>query len=274
MVYSRFLSFLSLCLTVLFSLSACAARSFVPRPVVSGIELPSGEAAALFRQLRLKDWEIFNLRSLWRVILTHAGERTALRYAMVYQRPDCLRLEVLPPGIAQSLKLVVAKGGKAILLDIPEKTAYRGYSVEELLKKVFKVPLAEAGLASLLLARIPQHPLGPSDNNNWRAFYDETAESYTVFNQGRGEYYWLDKTDLLLRRVEMRNMFNDELVLRVGYDDFFLSADVALPEKVFVQLPQEKLAVELGLVSINLNQKIADEMFEIEIPPHYRIKSK
>ena len=184
-------------------LGGCAVRA--PRPV------RPVTAEALLGALAARRAELTTLRARARL---HAGLRGAgTREALLVQRPDAVRVDVLSP-----FGLVLAFGARGTLLwayPPSEGTRYEGPATPANLVRFVGAPVAIVDVVDLLLGLPPARaPTGPPVLATTR----DGEYQLTVPLAGGAQTIWFAADTLAVRRAEETR--DGAVALRVAFDDY------------------------------------------------------
>ena len=89
-----------------------------------------------------------------------------------------------------------------------------------------------------------------------------------VISRDQEQYYQLNLIDSTVRLAEFRR--GKKIIARVKLDDFTLVSDLPIPAKVLIELPQDKVAIEILMVRAEINPKLAGDLFEAKIPADFK----
>ena len=246
----------------------CAAGR---HPAPAGVLMSGIEARGIFEALARKDEQLRSLRALARIHATTPDGEVSYREAVVFVKPDRLRLEALPLQGAMTLSLAVLKGGEVRVLDPGAKHAVVGMDAEGLIRTHTKIPVAPAALMALLAGVVPQHALREGEDR-LRLFVDSAQKIYTLVRGDFVEYYRFDQQSLGLLEAQLRRRFDDRLAAAVRYAP--ARPGLGGLRDLHIELPLEKTSVSLSWLSAVVNGAVAERLFEVEIPADYRVYRK
>lgn len=238
--------------------------------------LAAGQVSAFDVNLTQLDAEITNFRGLFESVYRVDDDQWTVRQAIVFAKPDRLRVETLPLVGVTTLSLLVAQAGQAVMLDPGTKTAYRGRADEEFFLRFLRVPLKERDVMSFLLGRIPVSYRVGEDVATLR------GDNSIFVKKGRWFTAELDGTSLLAKQIEIRDPFRDTVTLSIaltyegvppldrgsttsGNED----AHIQTPSAVTISIPRSSLVISNTVRSVKLNQPIPSQLFEVPVPSDY-----
>ena len=261
-------------LIVVTLLSSCTPR--VPRIPFDGTIASTSLTATIREKLTARDGELTSLRALADAEISdtgHGGSQGVahLREAVVFVKPDKLRLEILPTQGAYALSLLVTNNGSLTYLEPPEKRAVRGSESERVIYSILKLAVGERELMSLLTGRIPPRYL--SKEGGAALLVSRDSSSYLLSRGDGAEDFEIDSESLFLKRVTFRSRFNDSLVGEITYSSVGNSTP-PLPREVSIESAGLKQRIHLTWSVIKPNVVVPDSLFEVGIPSDFRVYSR
>lgn len=237
----------------------CGAMSRGGSNLVKGTPVSPQEKQQVLRTLAQRDDEISNFRGVFRSTFAYEDDKWNARQAVVFQKPDRLRIEALPTVGVSTISLLIARGGTATYLDVPNKRAYRGSAENEFFNQFLKVSASERELMSLFVGRIPSRYLGDAEVR-------DAGETFTII---RGGYIWsVDKKSMLCRVAEVRDPFHSNLLFTIEYGapkEVTPGAGL-LPSQVRIISHKGNSTASGDLISGQINSVIDQSVFESNIP--------
>ena len=253
-------------------LSACAPKH---TPLVHRVSASAEERSSLASLLLTRDSEIRSLRSLSRVDVTEGKNRSSVRGAIVFDKPDKFRLELLPLSAAYTLQLLVAQEGAATLLNPADKQAVQSSSASGLLQAALKLPLSERDLMSYFLARVPgRFAVLIQDSSEARVERDAASSEMRVLLLASGDQWTVDTTTGLLTSAVLLNRFDKSVDVEFSFFDTRTSAESTLPGSIVVRLARQGLEMRFSIITAKVNQEIPLSLFKVEIPGDYSVIRK
>ncbi|MCB0334036.1 MAG: DUF4292 domain-containing protein [Bdellovibrionales bacterium] len=211
---------------------------------------------------------VSDYRALTRATLTHDEKHESFRYAFVYSLSEkALRIEALPLQGAMSLSLFASYQGEFSFLVPSEKKYYHGPLTPQRLKQFFGILASERDLMHLLVAALPTD------------MFTSSLEHVNIYTEQQ-QYLVRDSVDRFaaivngttgaLSRLEVRDRFQNKVVLRVRYDSFQLFDGVLLPSAMTFELPHEGAILTLVVQQVKLPKvPLASALFSIPLPAGY-----
>jgi hypothetical protein len=256
---------------MLLLMVAGCGPAYIPRPKLPGQALPAPAVERVLTQLRERAGAVRSWRGLSHSVMREGRQSGKVRHAILFTRPDRLRVETLPAGSAFSLNLLAVEHGEAVFLDPGSKRAYKGRVDAELLRDVVGIQADLSELMLFLCGIVPVDDSGAA--GGWTAYQTPGAASLMLV-QGESRYFVLNAQSLELDRAHVRDPFTDTLRFEIGYSDYQESGGERLPRRIEVGIPDRKIAVELRFDKISLNGAISEKLYQVQIPPDYAVTTR
>ena len=109
--------------------------------------------------IKKRTGELQSLRTLSDLRLNLDGSNQSLRLSLVFQTPNKVRFEVLPPAAALSLFIASSNEAQTLLLEPTKKKATTVSDPQDLMSRLLKIRLLPQDLVYILSARIPPRHL-------------------------------------------------------------------------------------------------------------------
>lgn len=261
-------------LITLLTLSSCSFIAGTGRPVIEGREISKDEAKKLLSKLKDKDTALQTFRALYKATLSIDGAENTGREALVFEKPQKLRVELFPPTSFYSLGLAVFGGKESWFIDTTEKIARRGEKNDNFLRSSLKIPVGVTELMSLATGTVPSELIDKiTENNDAKVFYNESKNEYSIIEGDFYSYWNISGETLLTNRVDFRSRFDDTLSLRVIQGSYTGSVPYSLPSNLEFWAPKEGVKIQLALTTASINDKFSDSLFEAEAPEGFSIYS-
>lgn len=243
-------------------------------PSVAGRPLDTSEKQILFEKIHARESELKSLRALYSFEVSEKGKKNRLRQAIIFEKPESLRLETFPETSFLSLQLTVLRGQIGSFIDSSAHQAYLANNTEKLLSRFYKLPLAPGDLMGLLSGRTPEKEI---ERMRWGEEYevrlDDKAGRFLI-SRNDGNFIWvLRKDSLLLEEAIYRNIFDDSVILHAKMDDIRYVDTIPLPHKVSFYLAADDIALELTAQTFKVNRDISPLLFEVQIPEDFSIEN-
>src|SRR4051794_8665707 len=100
-------------LVIFLQLVACASTH---RTLVKGVQVDPVSAQSAISPLTTAALEITSFRGLFKTVIRHGKDAELIRHAIVFTRPNKIRIETLPRDAAWTLSLLVSEGKNLTLL--------------------------------------------------------------------------------------------------------------------------------------------------------------
>lgn len=255
--------FRKLLIVTLLLLSACPKKplSFSEKDFP---EFSTSESANLKKELVVELDQISTFKALARVSLKSGEDSQSFRQAIVFDSQDRFRLEFLPNNAAYSLALFIISQGQAVYIDNSEKFFRKGEASQRTIASVLRIPAELEDLKAYFQAKVPARFL-----QNSRILHDLKTSQIIVLSLKNDFVAWLDPKLKLISRFELRDPFNQKLVMSAQYSDFEFVDGFTVPSKFTAELHKDNLSIEFDFSSQMLNREIKPGLFEITIPSEF-----
>jgi outer membrane lipoprotein-sorting protein len=234
-------------LLLLLLLGGCARLEVPATPAVPAAEV-------LLERLHVIAAAYDSLDCVAQVSLKHEGHYYPNRQFILLEKPDRIRTDVLT-GFGQLMLQLASDGTElSVLLNSPPRYLIGPASFANLSRFV-RIPLQAQDLISLLLY---SPPLIAYSATSVATVGDElilTLEGDMQVQEIR--------FDAGLRPLKVAYRQGGELLLEVDYGRF---NEVAFPQQIIIEVPQEQLRAKLSLSELKLNPAIAATKFSVKKP--------
>lgn len=252
-------------------LSSCVRPP--PLPSLIGQPYSADLLDDLEKRLIQEDSEVRALRVSARAEIEAALHREILRYAIVFSRPDDLRVEVFPTSANYTLSLLVANDGKVTFIDSVNRQAVVTQSGEELIRSYFFIPAGEEDLMSLIAGRMPRRFIERAFEPGRGRVVENPDKGTIEIVRGDFEDYWLlDAKTLDIREVQLRNAFDSEVELHLKFGEYQVTDGVRLPTSIELRLPSENATITFTYNKVTLNPELPNALFSVRVPAGYQIR--
>ena len=260
-----------------------------PKPDPRWDQIPEAKKVEPYVRNKVCDYitkrsqELKSLRELSELRLNTDAGIQSLRLSLVFQTPNQLRFEVLPPAAALSLFIASSSDSKTLLLEPPKKKATEIEDPQNLMAKLLKVRILPQDFAYILSARIPPKYIArlcapvtqESDTKAVEFFYSTDGPGVTIFDQETGQYWTVQMSSGLLRTALLRRTSDEWPVLAADFEeDDFSDPSQLYPRKVDLVFGNEVLFATLEPSIVKFNTAIPAALFDIKIPAGYKIEQK
>lgn len=229
------------------------------RPSVTELPLPSVED--LLQGLAEQGRRFHSLQGMASLRVTTGGEEQTVKQALLVQRPDLFRAEVL--GLFGQPVLTVAAADNRLSASVPGEGAfYTGPASPENLYRLVRFPLELKELLQFVFSDVPLLPQGGREVAFDGGLYRIDRQS---FGQRRQELYF----DGQKRLRQVRFFAGDTELLHAEYDAF--REGDGLPMRLHLRLPAVDTEIELAWRDVRTNTHIPPERFRLTPPPGARI---
>lgn len=254
---------LLIALLITLFLNACSTSIQIPE--VEGSRLGPAEEKDLFDRINAQAEQIRSGKMLLKTSITHGSDLFSFRQAVVFHKPDSIRIESFPDNSFFSLNLFVSGKEGSLFLDNQEKEVYLSADPRLLLEEQLHFPVDET-----LLFRIISGYFESLDfSNRYHALRLSGNEIALRVSDG-SELWLIDEESLRIKRFWL-SVDGDKDVTISGlltYQPLSL-----LPEEIEASLPKKNLSLKFKRVSSTINPEISDSLFQARIPDGYEIKN-
>ena len=243
-------------LLFLLLVSACARPDRVPLPLPS-----EGE---LLQRLSLVSNAYHSLDGEAKIGVTVDGKYVSSQQFLLLEKPNRFRTDVLSTFGQLILQLAVNRDDLNVFLNttVPG-TFYQGIASDENLMRFTRLPVQFEELVRLLLYDLPQ-----ISAQKTQAGLHELGAQLELFGDERRQVIVFDRA---LRPIESRYYQQGVLWLRVVYDKF--SDRDGYPQKILIELPEQKTSAAIRFSHIRTNTTIPAERFVIHPPTNALVEN-
>lgn len=239
---------------VLF-LTGCPARR-PPEAQLAPAQLPS--AFDIDSTIAARRNAVTDLRALARLKYRHPDGSSSSREAIAVSRPDRLRVEVL--SIFGAMFVLTARDGDFTAYARQENTIYRGTASPENMWRYARIGLPVVDLVDLVLGTPPQRKevwshVSFDKETGWVQLSQELSDGIQAV--------WLEGD--LPRAAEFRDAYGD-VQWRAFFEDYESHDGVEIATRIRLEVASEH-SVDITLGDIDVNPKLADNTFSVNIPP-------
>lgn len=219
--------------------------------------------------------EISVLRALTTTRIEHEGEVQSFRQAFVIQRPGKLRLEVFPSQTFYTLGLVIIRSDKLTILDSEQKKVTTEVVTPRSVRKAIGIPARYDELVGLFTARIPLDLFSEGGDLPEGEFSIlDVGSRYLVKRSDNTYAALIDKASMLISSVEIRDQFNEHVLLTAHYADEFSvqgiqREQVQLWHSLSMTLVRDSVSISMELRSASADKLAGDSLFEVVVPKGY-----
>jgi outer membrane lipoprotein-sorting protein len=247
------------CLLVLLLLNACATARFAAPPF-SGRTLSSAEKADFLSQLDQRAKQVSSFKALYSAKISEAGgEAISIKQALVFSKPNKLRIEAFPLNQSIALSLFVSDGQRATFIDHGSGERLDGVSGGDILRATLKIPLAEADFISLIIGAIPAQFLVSA---NVEVQSNEDSKQYLVLSNDKHAWWLVDGKNFLLISGGISEQFQDTGVLEVRYSgDEREQQGIYIPAGIDLNI-RDNISASLVLRSSQVNTQVQSAVFQ------------
>lgn len=235
---------------------------FAPRFNPPGELLASGEGATVCGDLVKRSRTVNSLSALVEATVSRSGEAASLRYVVLSRSPDRLRIDMLPIEGALTLGILTAREGRAVLLDAQERSYSIASHEQELLESFFGLKgITREVIIGLLSGVLPQ-----TDCSSVQV-YRSTEKSVALLDT-RSHVVWdVDKESLKVLGCTILD--SDESRIQISGErlDGQTNGRTAVMLQIYKPLEAQ---VKMLVGKMAINPALADERFDVAIPPSYR----
>ena len=237
----------------------------MPRPVLAPLVLDAESRQSLVSELRSIDASVLSFKGLTRGVIQDGEERAIIRYAIIFKKPDNLRVEALPATGGYTLSVLSATSAGVVVLDPVNEQAYRSSDPSQAMKTALRLPLRADELVSYLLGMIPEKKLvGDLDARSGE-------EGVQIIKDNFLGYWLLNPDSRRLKRVELRKTPFGRPTLIIKYGEYVKSDEWYYPRELSLEVPGENISAHLTFRTAEFNQAVSDRSFKLEIPSHYGV---
>ncbi|MDC0358843.1 DUF4292 domain-containing protein [Oligoflexia bacterium] len=257
------------CIAVL--LCHCTMRGYVPRPKLTGARLTASEQQRVLSELMQSERAIRSFRALSRSKLTQDRKTHSVRHVFVFNKPAQLRIETLPSVGTYTLNLFVSDQGQGVGLDTVSKQALLSDSSAKFMRKAIGIFAPAADIMSFLTGTLPMSQLELDTEGELQMYFNEEQNLYSFVRGPFQLYATIDADTFSLRTLQLRDHFNEQLLLDVTYGQYVKVDKLWLPKDLVIVVPKEDLTLALRLSPISVNGDYPEKLFKVIVPEDYEI---
>lgn len=243
-------------LSLLLVLAACARPPVEPLTVYPGLE---DELLAAMHQ---QSEQVKSLKSLAKVTVRSKGRKVSFSQALVLEKPDRMRADILSPFGATVFKMT--SDGETLTLYSPGSSSYyTGEPSIENLQTLTQLPVRVEQIVDMVLYDVP---LIDAESTSVTA---RGAEGYvlTLLAGDLRQELWFDTARRLVASYWYRG---DDLEGHLTYDSF--KDEPVFPMEVQLEIPANNGFFRSVLSSPSLNVPIDPNLFQLDLPDHLQAK--
>lgn len=256
------------CVFIIFllSLGACAPRTaWKPLPIVSS----AVEAELVLQKLARNSADLRHAKILYNARIKHGDEVTSLRYALIFEKPQRLRVEVLPLNGFYSLGLFAVSEAGSVMLEPSEKVATLSNNPQALLARYFYLPLSPSALIHLIAGALSPEALAAGLEVR-QSDQGDLVEVRRV--DGREVYRF--SPELELQSCQFFSPHDDQLVVEANFSDYARHEEILFPQTLHVRLVSVGVDLDLSLSSFKSGTIApAEQLFNPAIPAGYQTRA-
>lgn len=198
--------------------------------------------------------------------LTYFGDqgRVRLNVVQVVERPARFRFETLTP-FGQPIDVMTSDGDRLWLLS--KQKLHEGPATPENISRLLPLPLRAEEVVSIMLGGAPVTSRFSPKSLRWA---DDPQDFWVLSLENesgeRGELL-IDPKEKRVVKATLGN--NPEAPrMKLAFDDFEpLSSGGSFPRAIHLELPGQKLDINIKLKEVEVNVELAPTLFVIEPPP-------
>lgn len=207
------LSRLALPFAICLFFTGCSAYR-VTMPRVSGAALTKEQKAIFFAELTKKEAEIRSAKLLFNTQIIEAGDQTTVKQAILFEKPQKLRIETFPLNQSIALSLFVTDGSDATFIDHNSGERYDDITPTDILRSFLHLPIDHKDFISLLTASVPDRFL----NDNLVVIEDNKSQKKLLIVQDSDSWLLLDSTTNRLLEAALNEQFQKSTALYLKYE--------------------------------------------------------
>jgi outer membrane lipoprotein-sorting protein len=242
-------------------LAGCAAQR-PPAPYAAPEKLPTAEELA--ESLAQRRQAVQSVRGLAHMRYRDGTQSTSSRQAVVVERPDRLRVEVL--SALGSVFVLTTDNGALTAYARSENTVYQGVASPENLARYAGLGMPVAALVDLVLGTPPPSQsdgatVGFDPNTGWIGLSESVPDGLRVT--------WFSQAHVPVL-VEQRD--GDGTVLwRARFGNHEDHAGLLVATSIGLEVPSASRAVEITLEGVDVNPQIDESLFALQPPPGSKV---
>lgn len=238
----------------------CASRAnFTPARIP--------QVQELLQRLQTEDARLQTLQALGNLKWSRDGEKFSMDHALLLRRPGTLRLEGLSPLGSAILSFSIQKG-EAELFVPGESRALRGPASDQVMERLFSLPMRVEEVIGILCGRPPLCSPGSAQVRAEGGFWILELDCQ---DSGRHEQIRLDPAQGDPVSMVILSA-SGEVMATVSWSGFRKVGDVRIPMEIRAELPTKGSRLVLRLKEVDPNLPIPDERFRLNIPSHIRVE--
>lgn len=261
----RCLPLLASCTLLCSMLSGCAPQRRDAPWLPDEVAVAPAEQAVFQERVVAQSREVASFRGLFKTSARRGEGASSFRQAIVFEQPDSVRIEALPPQGAVTLHLLVSHEGRVTVVIPGERRAIRGRSSTALFRQYLDLPFREAELMALISGRVE------------RATFEAQSEvrcgkDLCAVRRTDGRYVWrFERQSGRLISVSIRDPLKLSERVRVHYGGYHEFDGVTVPKQLTLELPQDRVVIAMDAVMVRVNQPIQSALFEVAVPSDYSV---
>ncbi len=255
-------------LIAVLGFSACSNFFTIKPAQLSGFEVSEDKAAEVVSALHKNAQALSSVKALARIEVIYRDRNSSLRYGLILQRPDLMRVEGLPLNGTYSLSVLTSFAGQLQLIDHTKKTVTFAPLTKSALEALIQIPADPNTLLDYLAGYAPLQSADYA-GADYTVYRDDSINRYHIVDRQTGNYWQARIGDLKLKRAQFRSASTAApyLELTYSYDD-----SAKLDQIVFL-IPDKDLKIKLQYQVLQENQEIRAGMFEPQAPSGYALKA-
>lgn len=231
-------------------IGACAKPTLAPLPIYPGLE------NELLAALEGQGDRFQSLKGMASMKLKYGARSMNFSSAVVLQKPDSMRFEVLSPFGASYLQ--ASSDGQRLNLYVPtEGRFFSGPPDPENLQLLTQMPIEIEDMVALMLYEIPVLP-GEVSGLSARA---QDGYTLTLQRDDLRQEIWFDRDKRLVSSFWYRG---DNLEVEIAYDEFAYGS--GFPEKIRLSQPGNNAFMQAVFKSPNVNVQVDPKLFSLKPP--------
>lgn len=240
---------------LILALDGCGAVRRISRPSRPD---PMPTVEQLQAHLSARRQIVHSLRGLARIEYRHPDGTNTSREALVVERPDRLRVEVL--SLFGAVFVLTSQDGVFTAYARHEEKIYRGAASSQNMWRYARIGLPVPDLVDLVLGTPPQRSASWSDVT----FDDDTGwVQLTQDLEGGALVIWFE--DDLPRAAELRDTYG-EVQWRAMFGKYRALDGVMIARRIKLVVPREDHTVKIHLDEIDVNPEIDANSFTFVVP--------
>ena len=245
------------------AIAGCSVQRPVPVWELDDVVVDAAESAQLRARIAQRADDVTSFRGLFQVDVRRGDDRAAFRQAVVFIRPDRLRIEALPSQGALTLNLFVSNRGSVVSLEPAEKKAFEGPASTAIFRRFLKLPFREGEIMALVTGRVEVGRLDALSEVRCG------PRECSVVSAEERYRYRVDRPTGEIRSVRIRDPLQGKARIEVRYSDYAAVGAVRIPRAIALVLPNDGIEIDMTGQMLAINQPIPDRLFEVAIPTDY-----